>query len=87
MEENARNQAWEDLNAPDPYEKQMRKAAVHMGLATGFMEISEDRMYDAIAELADTPMGDKLQSLVEEIMNLHSEIRKLEDCYAKGCRE
>ena len=86
MEADARNHQWEELNAPDPYAHLMKKAATSIESATYLIDTAENRLYDAIAQLSGTPMADKVQYLVEELMDLHIEIYKLSESYAKGCR-
>jgi hypothetical protein len=87
MEENARNTAWEDLNAPDPCEKELKEAARELRLSMEALNSAENYLYDAVSELAETPMADMVQSVVEEMMGLHRVIKQLADLYGKGCRE
>jgi hypothetical protein len=87
MEEEARNAQWEDLNAPDPFEAELMKSATALHITLCNLNNAEKWMYDAISDLADTPMADKVQSLVEEMLSLHSEIERLAEKYGRGQRE
>ena len=78
---------WERLNAPDPFEDQMKKAALELRLAVEQINKAEDYLYDAICELAETPMEAKVESLLQDIEDRHAEIRMLAEHYGKGERE
>ena len=47
---------WEELNAPDPYEKQLRDAALDLSLAMEPISKAEDYLMDAVADVSETPM-------------------------------
>ena len=78
---------WERLNAPDPAEKQMKAAAVDMQMANNLIDQAENNLVSAIAELSDTPMEDKVNSLLDALMDLRIEIRLLAEKYERGERE
>ena len=78
---------WEELNAPDPYEKQMRDAALEMKQAIDQIDKAENFLVDAIAALDETPMEDKVNSLLEALEDLNCDINMLQEKYGKGERE
>ena len=78
---------WEELNAPDPYEKQMRDAALEMKQAIDQIDKAENFLIDAIAALDETPMGDRVASLLDALEDLHCNIEYLQEKYGKGERE
>ena len=61
---------WEELNAPDPYEKQMRDAALEMRLAIEQISKAEDYLMDAVADVSETPMEAKVASLLDSLEDL-----------------
>ena len=78
---------WEDLNAPDPAEKQMKEAAG--SLTKGLEDIDKglDWIADAVATLDETPMADKVQSFLDSLENLANELKFLKNHYERGERE
>jgi hypothetical protein len=78
---------WEELNAPDPYEKQMRDAALEMKQAIDQIDKAENFLVDAIAALNETPMEDRVASLLDALEDLHCDIKYLQEKYGKGERE
>ena len=78
---------WEELNAPDPYEKQMRDAAMEMRLAIEQISKAEDYLADAIASVSETPMEDRVASLLDSLEDLEYSIKVLQEKYGKGERE
>ena len=78
---------WEELNAPDPYEKQMRDAALEMRLAIEQISKAEDYLADAISSVSETPMEDKVASLLDSLEDLEYSIKVLQEKYGKGERE
>lgn len=79
--------AWEALNAPDPAERQMKEAAVE--IEKGLKKINDglDALADAMISLADTPMQYKVESCMEGIESLVSELGILKEHYERGERE
>lgn len=78
---------WERLNAPDPAEKYMQAAAVDMRQATSLIDKAENYLVGAIGKLSDTPMEDKVNSLLNSLMDLRIDIRQLAEKYERGERE
>lgn len=78
---------WEELNAPDPYEKQMRDAALEMRLAIEQVGKAEDYLADAIASVSGTPMEYRVASLLDSLEDLEYSIKVLQEKYGKGERE
>ena len=78
---------WERLNAPDPYEKQMRNAALDMRLAIEMINKAENYLMDAVGDVEGTPMEDKINSFLNDLEDLHSDISIQEEKYERGERE
>ena len=78
---------WEELNAPDPYEKQMRDAAIEMRQAYDQINKAENFLMEAVAAVSETPMEDKVNSLLEALEDLNCDINMLQEKYRKGERE
>lgn len=78
---------WEELNEPDPAERQMKVAAVE--IEKGLKKINDglDALADAMISLADTPMQYKVGSYMEGIESLVSELGVLKEHYERGERE
>ena len=77
---------WEELNAPDPYEKQMTDAALDMRLAVEMISKAEDYLMDAVSAVSGTPMEDRVSSLLNDLEDLKFSIRMLAENYQKGVR-
>ena len=77
---------WEELNAPDPYEKQMEDSAREMRLAVEMIDKAENYLVDAIAAVNGTPMEDRVSSLLNDLEDLHIDIVLLAEKYQKGVR-
>lgn len=78
---------WERLNAPDPYEKEMHDAALNMRLAIEMINKAEDYLADAVTDLSGTPMEDRIQSFLNDMEDLHSDINYQRYKYERGERE
>lgn len=78
---------WERLNAPDPYEREMHDAALDMRLAIEMLNKAEDYLADAVADLSGTPMEDRIQSFLNDLEDLHSDINYQKNKYERGERE
>ena len=78
---------WEELNVPDPYEKQMRDAALEMRLAIEQISKAEDYLMDAVADVSETPMEKKIAALLDLLEDLEYSIKVLQEKYGKGERE
>ena len=79
--------AWENLNAPDPFEKKMKDAALEMRLAVEQVGKAEDYLADAVSCLRETPMEDRVMSFLNDIEDIHIGIMLLAEKYRKGVRE
>ena len=77
---------WEELNAPDPFEKQMTDAALDMRLAVEMIGKAEDYLAEAVADVSDTPMEDRVASLLDELSDLKYSIQVLQGKYERGER-
>lgn len=78
---------WEELNAPDPAEKQMQEAAVSMKQAEELISKAEDYLVDAVYSLSEFPMSDKVASLEDDLEDLRYSIKSLREKYERGCRD
>lgn len=78
---------WEEINAPDHYEKQMKDAALEMRLAIEQISKAEDYLMDAVADVSETPMEKKVAALLEAMEELECDISILQEKYGKGVRE
>lgn len=87
MEENARNQMWEGLNAPDQYEAVLVSASKELEKALASLDTALDRMYDASAELSETPMQDKTESFIDELLSIKAELDTIRGHWERGERE
>ena len=68
---------WEELNAPDPFEEQLKAAAKELRLSIEMIEKVEDDLVEAINELSDTPMEYKVGSLLDEVQGIKGSISRL----------
>ena len=87
MEENARNQYWEDLNAPDTYESEMKQASENMTAAVNAMDKATFSLMDAQSILAGTPMENVVGSIYESLLDLANVVKDLADKYGRGERD
>lgn len=78
---------WEELNAPDPYEEQMKKAAVEMKVSAELLDRATNYLMGAVSELEETPMQDVLASLLDEIEERRILIKRMAENYERGVRE
>lgn len=78
---------WEELNAPDPYEEQMKKSAVDIQDAANFLNIVTDRLMDAMSELDETPMKAKIESFYDQLEEIRIDLRIIASSYERGLRE
>ena len=77
---------WEELNAPDEYEKQMEDASREMRLAIEGLLKAEDYLADAVAAVCGTPMEDRVASLLNDVEDIYFDIKVLADNFKKGVR-
>lgn len=87
MVENERNRAWEELNAPDKFDKEMKAAAKDLKEAVSFLDIAIDRLNDVSADLYETPMQAKIDSFLEQIEDLKVDIDMIREHWERGERE
>ena len=78
---------WERLNEPDPCEMQMRRAAKVMTEAAHSMDVAEDKLGEAMAELNGTPMEAVVGSFLDQLEELRAGLQQLAGKYGKGHRE
>lgn len=78
---------WERITAPDPCEKQMENAAVGMKDSAKLIDTAENRLINAIRYLRNTPMEDRVNSILNGIMDLRCELEILASKYERGERE
>ena len=78
---------WEALNAPDPAEDQMKEAAVEIGKANDKITEALANLESAVDILDDTPMADKLYSILEDIDSLNLLLMTMKGNYERGERE
>ena len=78
---------WEEINAPDPCEKQLKAASVSMKEAVRMIGSAGVRLADAMAEVFDTPMEYRIGSLLDALEDIECSITALADKYGKGERE
>ena len=78
---------WERLNEPDPFEKEMIKAAIYLKNAIENLDKAVDKIIEAQSELEGSPMEDVVGSYVIDMENLISNLKSLENNYERGQRE
>lgn len=78
---------WERLNADDPFEDALKNAAVELKACSAQLNKVEDYLLDAIAALKGTPMEDVVSSILNDLEDVHTDIRIMATKYERGCRE
>lgn len=78
---------WEELNAPDPLEPQMKEAARDLGLAAGLIDKAEDEISAAVYDLSDTDLESVMSDLLDQLMDFRYTVEKIAENYRKGVRE
>ena len=78
---------WERINAPDPAERQMKKAADSLDIALDNIDSGLDWISDAVSKLDDLPMANKVQSFLDDFEKLAKDLEALKDHYERGERE
>ena len=78
---------WERINAPDPAEREMEQAAVEMKKGADLIDKAENALLDAVSSLDGYPMSDRVESLLNDLMDLRIDIKSLADKYERGLRE
>ena len=87
MKDQMDTKAWNELNAPDPCERQLKTCSVSLINATMILSSVESQLADAMAEVFDTPMEAKIGSYLDEVENIRYYIKSLAETYGKGVRE
>lgn len=87
LKDQADTKAWNELNAPDPNEKQLKAAAVSLFEAVAFLQIAESRLADAMAELFDTPIEYKIGSFLDSLQESRIDLQEMAKKFQKGERE
>ena len=80
-------EAWNKLNAPDPYEKKLMEASVDLKSAEITLDSCMNYIESALSLMIDTPMEAKIGSYLDEVENIWWDIKKLAEAYGKGERE
>lgn len=78
---------WERLNEPDPAEGIMKDAAESIRKALVGIDNGCDWIADAVDILSETPMADKVQSILDDFTKLANDLEGLKDHYERGERE
>ena len=78
---------WEALNADDPFEKEMKQSAKTLKSAIGHLDKATDYAAEAAKELKGTPMEDQVLSYLNELEDIMSDIKAIQENFAKGWRE
>ena len=78
---------WEELNAPDKYDKILKETAIDLKSAEILLDSCMNYLGSAIASLNGTPMEAKVGSYMDEIERVWWDIKKLAEAYGKGERE
>ena len=80
-------QQWEDINAPDPYEKQLIEAAHSLEVVLIYLSKVQENLDDAWAEFdEDCPMSDRLLSFYDDIDGIKAAIRDMKENWERGHR-
>lgn len=78
---------WEMLNTPDPAEDQMKEAAKEIEEGLTLIDNGLDWINSAVKSLKDTPMENKVESLMQDMEELAIKLSGLKDKYEMGCRD
>ena len=78
---------WERINEADPAESRLKEAGAVLKSALELIGSGTLRLYDAVAILDETPMGDKVNSILESMEELETELKSMAQHYEKGERE
>ena len=80
-------EAWNKLNAPDPYEKNLKEAAVDLRSAEIMLDSCMNYIASALTSLNETPMEAKVGSYYDQIENIWWGLKQMSEKYGKGERE
>ena len=78
---------WEDLNAPDPNERELIEASRYLKTAISHLDRGINFVMDAASELPDTPMNDKLESYIQDLECIMCDLKEMQKNYSRGVRE
>ena len=78
---------WEELNAPDPLEAQMKEAARDLRDAVNLMDKAENELSAAVYDLEETELEDAMSDLLEKLMEFRYEVQEIAEKYERGERE
>jgi hypothetical protein len=78
---------WERLNAPDPNEKELIEAGDNISRAICYLDDGADFLAEAVGNLEETPMADKIQSFLNDLEEMANELEKIAEHYQRGERE
>ena len=78
---------WEDVNAPDPFEKQMITAAGTLKSAIDLLDKATDWVAEAAYDLNGTPMENLVACYEEQMESILSELKSLQEKYGRGIRD
>ena len=87
MAEQEAAKEWERQNADDPLKEELQNAAKNMTGAIHHLMLATDAAAEAVAALKGTPEEDKVQSFVDELEDITSDIRAIQENFARGWRE
>ena len=77
---------WEEMNAPDPCERQLIEAAASLQVAVKHLDKATDWLAEAASELMGTPMEDVVNSYTLQLENFLCDLKKLREKYGRGER-
>jgi len=78
---------WEEINAPDPYEKQMITAAGSLKNAIESLDKATDWVAEAAYDLNGSPMENVIGSFEEQLEGILMELKSLQEKYGRGVRD
>ena len=80
MKEQMDAKAWEKLNTPTDGET-LRQAAKHLGYAINELDEAADCVNEAAEALVDTPEGDRVASVLEEMETMLKDLKKMQEAW------
>ena len=87
MKDQMDTEAWNELNAPDPNEDQLKAAGAEVGTACKLMACAEDYIVNALDRLCDDDsVQAKLGSFLEQLEDLRHDLSALGSKYERGER-
>jgi hypothetical protein len=86
MEQDARNRAWEDLNAPDPDENRKKKAAKSIQAALDQIDKVLNSVYQAVDDVDGLPIADEIESYEETFSDISVGLKTIQGKLQYGWR-